>query len=59
MFIVGGIVAPVRAIWCRSIMTQYTDTENTGTPTVPLLYSDDNAETMQELVWSHRLETRP
>lgn len=56
MFIMGGVVASVRTIRCRSIMTQYTDIENTGTPTVPLLYSDDSAETMQELVWSHRLE---
>lgn len=50
------LVTPVRTIQCRSIMTQYTDIENIGTPTVPLLYSDDSAETMEELVWSHRLD---
>ncbi len=56
MFIVNGVVAPIRAIRCRSIMTRYTDIENIGTPTVTLLYSDDSTETMEELVWSHRLE---
>lgn len=36
-------------------MERYTDTENTGAPTVPLLYDDESAETLEEVVWSHRL----
>lgn len=39
-----------------STMMRYTDTENTGAPAVPFLYSEEDAETMEETVWSHRLE---
>jgi hypothetical protein len=37
-------------------MMRYTDTENTGTPTVPFLHGDESAEMLEEEVWSHRLE---
>jgi hypothetical protein len=35
---------------------RYTDTENTGTPTVPFIHSEESAELLEEEVWSHRLE---
>lgn len=37
-------------------MMRYTDVENTGAPAVPFLYSEESVETLEEVVWSHRLD---
>ncbi len=37
-------------------MARYTDTENTGTPAVPVQQAEDDEGTLTEVVWSHRID---